>query len=84
LSIIIFAKNTDNALMLKPQKSNAGFSSWFGSAATPIPDEPVAIPLGLTKYNPAKFLLAFFLYPMRKMSTIKFAEKHCSPLTKFF
>ena len=33
----------------------------FVSAATPIPDEPVVIPLGLMKYNPAKFLLAFFL-----------------------
>jgi uncharacterized membrane protein YdjX (TVP38/TMEM64 family) len=31
------------------------------TAATPIPDEPVVIPLGLMKYNPAKFLLAFFL-----------------------
>ena len=33
----------------------------FLAAATPIPDEPVIIPLGLMKYNPAKFFLAFFL-----------------------
>jgi uncharacterized membrane protein YdjX (TVP38/TMEM64 family) len=33
----------------------------FVAAATPIPDEPVVIPLGLMKYNPAKFILAFFL-----------------------
>jgi membrane protein YqaA with SNARE-associated domain len=33
----------------------------FVSAATPIPDEPVVIPLGLLKYNPAKFFVAFFL-----------------------
>lgn len=33
----------------------------FIAAATPIPDEPVVIPLGLLKYNPAKFFLAFFL-----------------------
>jgi uncharacterized membrane protein YdjX (TVP38/TMEM64 family) len=33
----------------------------FVTAATPLPDEPVIIPLGLMKYNPAKFILAFFL-----------------------
>ena len=33
----------------------------FAAAATPIPDEPVVIPLGLMKYNPAKFFTAFFL-----------------------
>ena len=32
----------------------------FAAAATPIPDEPVVIPLGLMKYNPAKFFAAFF------------------------
>jgi membrane protein DedA with SNARE-associated domain len=32
----------------------------FVAAATPIPDEPVVIPLGLLKYNPLKFYLAFF------------------------
>lgn len=33
----------------------------FVAAATPIPDEPVIIPLGLMKYNPLKFFSAFFL-----------------------
>jgi uncharacterized membrane protein YdjX (TVP38/TMEM64 family) len=33
----------------------------FVAAATPVPDEPVVIPLGLLKYSPAKFLSAFFL-----------------------
>ena len=33
----------------------------FAAAATPIPDEPVVIPLGLMKYSPAKFFTAFFL-----------------------
>jgi uncharacterized membrane protein YdjX (TVP38/TMEM64 family) len=33
----------------------------FVAAATPIPDEPVIIPLGLLKYSPVKFLSAFFL-----------------------
>jgi membrane protein DedA with SNARE-associated domain len=33
----------------------------FLAAATPIPDEPVIIPLGLLKYSPVKFFAAFFL-----------------------
>jgi membrane protein YqaA with SNARE-associated domain len=33
----------------------------FVAAATPIPDEPVVIPLGLMKYSPVKFFSAFFL-----------------------
>jgi membrane protein YqaA with SNARE-associated domain len=33
----------------------------FAAAATPIPDEPVVIPLGLMKYNPAKFFSVYFL-----------------------
>jgi uncharacterized membrane protein YdjX (TVP38/TMEM64 family) len=32
----------------------------FVAAATPIPDEPVVIPLGLLKYNVGKFFSAFF------------------------
>lgn len=36
------------------------FLTLFVAAATPIPDEPVVIPLGLLKYNPLKFYLAFF------------------------
>ena len=30
-------------------------------AATPIPDEPVVIPLGLMKYSPVKFFVPYFL-----------------------
>jgi uncharacterized membrane protein YdjX (TVP38/TMEM64 family) len=33
----------------------------FIAAASPIPDEPVVIPLGLMKYNPVKFFTAYFL-----------------------
>ena len=33
----------------------------FVAAATPIPDEPVIIPLGLLKYSPVKFFSVFFL-----------------------
>jgi uncharacterized membrane protein YdjX (TVP38/TMEM64 family) len=31
------------------------------AAATPIPDEPVVIPLGLMKYSPVKFFIPYFL-----------------------
>jgi membrane protein DedA with SNARE-associated domain len=33
----------------------------YVAAATPIPDEPVVIPLGLMKYSISKFFTAFFL-----------------------
>jgi uncharacterized membrane protein YdjX (TVP38/TMEM64 family) len=33
----------------------------YVAAASPIPDEPIVIPLGLMKYSPAKFFLAYFL-----------------------
>jgi uncharacterized membrane protein YdjX (TVP38/TMEM64 family) len=32
----------------------------FVVAATPLPDEPVVVPLGLIKYSPVKFYLAYF------------------------
>jgi membrane protein YqaA with SNARE-associated domain len=37
------------------------FFAVFAAAATPIPDDPVIIPLGLMKYSPAKFSLAYFI-----------------------
>ena len=37
------------------------FPLLFFVAATPVPDEPVVIPLGLMKYSPMKFLVAYFL-----------------------
>jgi membrane protein DedA with SNARE-associated domain len=37
------------------------FPLLFIVAATPVPDEPVVIPLGLMKYNPLKFFTAYFL-----------------------
>lgn len=33
----------------------------FVVAATPIPDEPVIVPLGLIRYNPGKLFIAYFL-----------------------
>jgi membrane protein DedA with SNARE-associated domain len=37
------------------------FFTLFVAAATPIPDEPIVVPLGLMKYNPLKFFAAIFL-----------------------
>ncbi len=37
------------------------FPLLFIVAASPIPDEPIVIPLGLMKYSPAKFFGAYFL-----------------------
>jgi membrane protein DedA with SNARE-associated domain len=37
------------------------FPLLFIVAATPIPDEPIVIPLGLMKYSPVKFFGAYFL-----------------------
>jgi membrane protein YqaA with SNARE-associated domain len=37
------------------------FLALFIVAATPLPDEPVVIPLALLKYNPVKFYSAYFL-----------------------
>ncbi|MBS7609601.1 VTT domain-containing protein [Candidatus Bathyarchaeota archaeon] len=33
----------------------------FMAAASPIPDEPIILPLGLMRYSPLKFFIAFFL-----------------------
>ena len=32
----------------------------FAAAATPVPDEPIVIPLGLMKYSPVKFFSVYF------------------------
>jgi len=32
----------------------------FAVASTPVPDDPVVIPLGLTKYSPYRFFVAYF------------------------
>ena len=33
----------------------------FVAAASPIPDDPVVIPLGMTRYSPAKFFTAYLI-----------------------
>ena len=45
---------------IAPRLRRWGFVALFAVAATPLPDEPVVIPLGLLKYNPAKFYVAYF------------------------
>jgi uncharacterized membrane protein YdjX (TVP38/TMEM64 family) len=44
-----------------PKIRKWAFALLFTAAATPIPDEPVIVPLGLLRYSPAKFFSAFFL-----------------------
>lgn len=36
------------------------FPLLFLAATSPIPDEPIVIPLGLMKYSPVKFFIAYF------------------------
>jgi len=45
---------------IAPRLRRWGFVALFVVAATPLPDEPVVIPLGLLKYNPVKFYVAYF------------------------
>jgi membrane protein YqaA with SNARE-associated domain len=37
------------------------FLALFIVAASPLPDEPVVVPLGLLKYNPIKFFIPYFI-----------------------
>jgi membrane protein DedA with SNARE-associated domain len=37
------------------------FLAIFIVAASPLPDEPVVVPLGLLKYNPIKFFISYFI-----------------------
>ena len=37
------------------------FPLLFIAAASPVPDEPIVIPLGLMRYSPVKFFSAYFL-----------------------
>jgi len=46
-----------NALKIK----RWAFPLLYITAASPIPDEPLVIPLGLMKYSPVRFFTAFFL-----------------------
>jgi membrane protein DedA with SNARE-associated domain len=43
-----------------PKLKKWAFLALFVVAATPLPDEPVIIPLGLIRYHPGKLFLAYF------------------------
>ncbi|NMJ87657.1 MAG: DedA family protein [Thaumarchaeota archaeon] len=51
-------------LRMRPMQKFVARYGWiaaFFAAATPVPDDIVYIPLGLSKYNPVKFLVATFV-----------------------
>ena len=37
-----------------------GMAAAFIAAVSPVPDDPIVIPLGLIRYNPARFFAAYF------------------------
>lgn len=41
-----------------------GMIAAFAAAVSPIPDDPIVIPLGLMRYSPVKFFIAYFLGKM--------------------
>jgi membrane protein YqaA with SNARE-associated domain len=64
--ITFFAgKYIGEQLRKKLDAESAKLKKWamltlFAVAATPLPDEPVIIPLGLLRYNPGKLFTAYF------------------------
>jgi membrane protein DedA with SNARE-associated domain len=56
----IGAKRRERLDAAGPRLKKWAFLALFGVAASPLPDEPVIIPLGLIRYNPSKFFLAYF------------------------
>ena len=59
-NIILSSKAKKRMLPLQRLLSKYGWPGAFAAALTPIPDDLVYIPLGLAKYNPAKFAIATF------------------------
>ena len=57
---ILSSKTKKRILPLQKLLSKYGGAGAFTAALTPIPDDLVYIPLGLSKYNPAKFAIATF------------------------
>jgi len=55
---ILSTKTKKRMLPLQKLLSKYGWPAAFAAALTPIPDDVVYIPLGLAKYNPAKFAVA--------------------------
>lgn len=59
-NVILSSKAKKRMLPLQRLLSKYGWPGAFAAALTPIPDDLVYIPLGLAKYNPAKFVIATF------------------------
>lgn len=57
---ILSSKTKKRMLPLQRLLSKYGWPGAFAAALTPIPDDLIYIPLGLAKYNPAKFAIATF------------------------
>ncbi|MGE3858888.1 MAG: DedA family protein [Nitrososphaeraceae archaeon] len=57
---ILSSKTKKRMLPLQKLLSKYGSAGAFIAALTPIPDDLVYIPLGLSRYNPAKFVIATF------------------------
>jgi membrane protein DedA with SNARE-associated domain len=60
-NVILSSKAKKRMLPLQKLLSKYGWPGAFAAALTPIPDDLVYIPLGLAKYNPAKFAIATFI-----------------------
>ena len=54
-------KNRKKLDMKASKVKRWAFLLLYLAAATPIPDEPIVIPLGLLKYSPTKFFTSYFL-----------------------
>jgi len=61
MPVSVSAQVGSSASMQVDKKINRwGFLMLFAVATTPVPDDPVVIPLGLTKYSPYRFFIAYF------------------------
>jgi membrane protein YqaA with SNARE-associated domain len=45
----------------KPINNRRAMLAIFIAAASPVPDEPIVIPLGLARYNPFRFFISYFI-----------------------
>ena len=53
-------ETSNNNIKRGPASQKLGMIALFIAAATPVPDDPVVIPLGLMRFSPIKFFIAFF------------------------
>lgn len=53
-------ETSNNNIKRGPDSQKLGMIALFIASATPVPDDPVVIPLGLMRFSPIKFFIAFF------------------------